>query len=380
MKNKIFKTLVILALFLTSAIAAKATDTKASDSVYVAKDEIISGNFYAVGQTITVDGVIGGDLIAAAQTINVNGRIDGDIIAAGQDITINGEVGGNIRIAGSSLVINGSVVRNVNAFGANIILGSESSVGWDVYLAGANAELRGVINGGLSGNIGQSLITGTIGKNVNLKLPSGNTSQKLIITNEAVINGNLSYKSKNDAQISEKATIAGEIQKTENKQPQKNWFLVWLWSKIFSIFSALVVGLVLIFLGKTITPKILKKIEERPTKLLIPGLIFMFVVPPAAIVLAFTLIGIPLAIIIGLLWVVSLYIAKILTAILVGELLITKVFKKKISSLMWPLALGVSLCWLFFSIPFIGWVFGLIATWLGLGAIWAHSSNQFKNL
>ncbi|HBA36268.1 TPA: hypothetical protein DCZ15_00110 [Candidatus Falkowbacteria bacterium] len=379
MKNKISKIFWLSVLILAPVLAVNAANTKASDSIYVAKEEIVSGNLYAVGQTIIIDGSISGDLIAAAQTITVNGRVEGDVIAAAQDITINGEVGGNIRIAGNSLIINGSTVRNVNAFGNNIVLGADSRVGWDVYLAGARAELRGIVDGGFSGHVGQSLITGKIGKNVNLKLTRGQVNQNLAVTAEAIINGDLIYTSKESAQISDKADIGGKIEQKENKQTETNRFISWLWSKLFAIFSALTVGLFLIFVCKKSTPKILSKIEMAPVKMLAPGLIIMFILPPAAIVLAFTLIGIPLAAIVGFGWIAAVYLAKIITAILVGQLLIKKVFQKDVSSLLWPLVLGVVLCWLFFAIPFVGWIFGLIAVWLGLGGIWFQLSERSKN-
>lgn len=380
MPSKTFKILLLLVALLLPIAAVKATGAKTGNSIYVAKDEIVSGNLYAAGQTITVDGTISGDLIAAAQNINVNGRIEGDIIAAAQNITINGEVGGDVRIAGNSLTINGAIARNVNAFGANIIFGANSRIGWDVYLASATTEIRGTIDGGLSGRAGQALIIGKIGKNINLKLTGGNSDQKLTVAPEAIINGDIIYTSKNTAKISEKASIAGKVEQKTLQTKETNWFWLWLWNKLFVIFSALVVGLVLIFLGKNITPKILAKIKEKPLKMLAPGLIIMFVLPPIALVLTFTLIGIPLALIIGAWWFAAIYVAKIITAILVGQIIIKKLIKKENPNLLWSLVLGVIICWLLFSIPFVGWILGLIAIWLGLGGIWSYASHQLRGL
>jgi len=378
MPKNIFKILLCLAFFLSPLAAAKAASTQAGDTVYVAKDEIVSGNLYAAGQTITVDGTISGDLIAAAQTININGRVEGDIIAFTQDLTINGEVGGNVRVAGSSLTINGTVARNVNAFGADIIFGSNSRVGWDVYLAGANVETRGTIDGNLSGWANKTLITGKIGKDVNLKLSSG--GQGLVIEPGAIVNGDVIYASQTAAQISDQASIAGKTQQQTPPAKNINWWLLWLWEKLFAIFSALVVGLVLIFIGKNITPKILNKIEKEPVKMILPGLIIMFVLPPAAVALMFTIIGIPLALIISAWWLVATYVAKIFTAILVGKLLINKINKSEKTNLLVSLILGVVVCWLLFAIPFIGWILGLVAIWLGLGGLWTYASHQLRNL
>ena len=354
--------------------------TKTGNSIYVAKDEIVSGNFYAAGNNITIDGTISGDLIAAAQTINVNGRVEGDIIVAAQDININGEVGGNVRVAGTSISLNGAVARNVNVFGSNIIIGSNARIGWDVFAAGVALEMRGNVDGGLSGSVGHGLVSGKIGKNINLKISENNLSEGLIISPEASVGGGIIYTAQKPAQISEKASIGGKIEQKIPEARPTNWFAVWALAKIYAIFSALVVGLVLIFLGRKITPKILEKIEEKPFKMLLPGLIIMLVLPPIALILAFTIIGIPMALIISAWWLVATYVAKIFTAILIGQLILKALFKKGDIPLIWSLVLGVVVLWLLFAIPFIGWMLCLFAIWFGLGGIWTYASGQLKNL
>lgn len=380
MKNKTIK-IAFLALLLSpfcGLAIAKAAGAEAGERVYVSKEQIVAGNLYAVGESVTIDGTVGGDLIAAASTITVNGRIEGDIIAAAQDITVNGEVGGNIRVAGNTLTINGPVARNVNAFGANVYIGQDAAIGWDLYLAGANIEIRGNVNGGLEGAAGQALITGKIGQDVNLKL-SGRT-ESLTIGSGAVIGGQLAYTAETPARISPAAAISGP---TEHKLPplkDNSLCQAWLWGKLFSIFAALLVGLVLIFPGRKITSKILDKLESEPKKMFLPGLIILLVLPPAAIIIACTLIGLPLALIIGAWWFIATYAAKIIAALLAGRLLINKIYKKNGDKLVWPLVAGVVICWLIFAIPFAGWLLSLAAVCFGLGGIWTYASNKFRNL
>ncbi|MFA5024393.1 MAG: polymer-forming cytoskeletal protein [Patescibacteria group bacterium] len=379
MKTKFIKILVFLALILLPFAGAKALDTKTGDSVYIAKDEIVSGNFYAAGNTITIDGTVSGDLIAAAQTITVNGRVEGDVIAAGQTINVNGEVGGNVRVAGNSLTLNGSVARNVNAFGANVILGNDAKIGWDVYAAGNSIEMRGTIDGSLAGQAGQTIVSGKVGKDVDLKLSPKNLSQGLVVSSGAIINGDLTYTAKKAANISSQASVSGQTKQITPQTTTRNWLAIWAWSKLFAIFAAIAVGLILVFILKNITPKILTNIKNQPLKTIIPGLILMFILPPIALVLCFTVIGIPLALIIMVWWLVMIYVTKIFTAILVGELILKKVSQKDNLHLFWSLVLGVFICWLLFAIPFIGWILGLIAVWLGWGGIYYFAVKNLKS-
>lgn len=381
MKSKKLGIILFLALFIIPFTAVHAFDTKTGNSVYIAEEEIVTGNLFATGKTITIDGTISGDLIVAAQNINVNGRIDGDIIAvAAQNINVNGDVGGNVRVLSNSIVVNGVIARNINAVGANIVFGNNATVGWDALLLGSNAEVRGMIKGSLNGQLEQALVTGKVGKNIHLKMSHKASDHVLIVGPEAIVNGDVSYASSNSAQISEQASISGSIQQNMPGEQEQNWFMGWLWKKIFSIFSALVVGLLLVFLLKRATPQILSEIRERPTKTILPGLALMFILPPVAVLIGLTIIGIPLALIILAVWLILMYVAQILTAILVGQLLIKKISKKESPSLLSSLSVGVLICWLLFSTPFIGWILSLLAVWCGLGGIWLYASNQSKNI
>jgi len=376
MKGKIPKILLFLALILLPLGVAKALDTKTGDMIYISKDEIVSGNLYAAGNTITIDGTVNGDLIAAAQIINVNGRIEGDIIAAAQDIRINGEVGGNIRVAGNSININNRVARNVNAFGANVILDKNSQIGWDVLAAANNIETHGEIIGSLSGSAGRALISGKTGKNISLKLADTETNEGLIVSPEAAIGGGLTYTTNKTAQIPQTATIGGKIEQKFPEVKPDNKLSSLVWPKIYSIFCAFVIGLILIFLGKNSTLKILDKIQDKPKRVILTGIIIMFAVPPISLFLMFTLIGIPLALILLAIWFIALYVSKIFTALLLGQWILKNLIKKGETPLVWSLIVGVILLWLLIALPFIGWIVGLFAIWLGLGGAYLYASNK----
>jgi len=288
MKSKKFKLLLLLFLFLLPVSSAQAFDAKTGDNIHLPEDEIIGGNLFATGQTITIDGAVSGDLIAMAQNIDINGRVEGDIIAlVAQSINVNGNVGGNIRVAGNSIILNGEVVRNVNAFGSNIVFGKNAHVGWDAFLAGNNIEMRGKIDGSLNGYANKALIAGELGENVSLK------NNNLTISGESIINGNVIYVDAESSQISEQASISGEIKQKEPTERNREWLIDWAWDRLFAIFGALVVGLVLVFIFRKISLDIIQKIREKPRNTILPGIILMLAAPVLAFFLFFTIIGAP---------------------------------------------------------------------------------------
>ena len=106
------------------------------------------------------------------------------------------------------------------------------------------------------------------------------------------------------------------------------------------------------------------------------GAVVMLLTPIIAILLLITVIGIPLAAILIGLWFIALLISKVLVGITIGRLLLRKnkepenKKEEKKNSLMLPMVIGITLSWLIFSAPVIGWLLSLVALWWGLGGIW----------
>ena len=372
-----------LVFLLILPFGAKAFSVKTGDSVYISEDETIEGNLYSAATNITVDGTVKGDVICAGQSININGKVEGDVICAGQSINAKGEIGGNVRVVGNSINLGGKIARNVNVFGASIILDKNAEVGWSLFFAGATMEARGKIGQDLYGTSPKITITGEIGRDVRVRIkdkiraekkgPSyEDKSELLTISNNAKIGGNLTYTGSNEANISDKASIAGEVKHNLPKVEKagKFVFIGWFWGRLYSIFAALVVGLVLISLWRKQVIELTNKMLEKVGVSIGWGAVVMFLAPIIAILLIFTIIGLPLALILLGVWIIALFIAKILASIMVGRVVLEKFWEKKKDSLIWAMIVGIVICWFIFSVPFVGWILGLVALWWGLGGIW----------
>ena len=366
--------ITLFALLLIVPVSAEAFAVKTGDSIYIAKDQTIEGNLYAVGSSITVDGTVTGDVICAGQTININGAIEGDVICAGQSININGAVNGSVRVAGNSININGQIARNAMAFGAAVNLGADAVVGWDMLIGAAVGGIRGKINRDLHGGASTVVIAGEIGENVRLKLNNKKTEESgLVIMDGAKINGNIVYTDKNEANIAGGASIIGGITHNLPEIKKKKFIAInWAWGRLYSIFSALVIGLVLVSLWSKEIKKLTDKMLDKPGVSIGWGAVIMFLTPIISILLLITFIGIPLAFLLMGVWLIALFISKILFGILIGRYLMKKLWEKKKDSLIWAMIVGVVISWIVFSIPVIGWLLGLVALWWGLGGIWLY--------
>lgn len=366
--------LAIICLSFVFPQTADAYEIRADNAINIGPDQTIEGNLYATGNTLNIEGVINGDVFFAGQTMTISGKVSGDVFAAGQFFNIGGEVDGSVRAAGNSLIVNGLVKQNIIFFGNTFSLQKDGNVGWDLFMAGANAGIDGQIGRGFYGAVANADISGKINEGVKLKMGEDQGSkdyQALKINESAEINGDLNYSSKNEAKIMEGANISGNINFTKPEEKKFNP-IAHGYKFLFSVFSALVIGLVLISLWKKPIIEITNKMQSNTAATIGWGIIIFFITPIISILLLFTIIGIPLALIIFVIWLIFLYFGKIFAGILIGQTLMKKLLPKKNDSLIWSMIIGVVVAWLIFSIPLIGWALSLAAVWWGMGGTWLY--------
>ncbi len=316
MRKKIIFLFLLLGLLFVPTIKSQAMETSSGDLSIVEANEIINSNFYTIADNVIIEGKINGDLVALSKNIIVNGQIEGDIIALAEKIEVNGQVGGNIRALGSEINLDSPVARNITVLADKMSLGENSIIAWDAYVASSYLENNGLINGELKHH-------------------------------------NLNKKN------------------TEKINP---WSFIW--PIIYKFFCALIVGLVLIFIGKKTLPILFKTLEKTPRKTLLPGLLLLLIPPFIFFFLILTLIGIPLMMILIALWFLLIYLTKIFIALFVGKIIIKKLLKKEVDNLLWPLILGLFIVHLLLIIPYFGAFFGFIFTILGLGTFYLYVKNK----
>ena len=371
--------LLLMALFIPSTVLA--FNVKTADSIYVENDEVIEGNMYIVAQNITIKGVVNGDLIALAQNINIEGQVVGDIISASQNLSVKGKVGGNIRaMANTVSLMETEINRNINLMATNILIDENTNINWDALLLGGTAEMRGNIKGSLHGVVDRLLIAGNVDKDVSFTVNNKVHQQEgkpIQVLEGSNIKGDLSYSYFKDLNINESA-VSGTINFNE-RNVENNWQKN-IWNFIISVFSTLVIGLVLISLSKKEMTIIQEKANNRYGKSLLVGLGVLFLTPIISIILMMTIIGIPLGLIMLTLWLIALYFAQIMVGLGLGKRIREEIFKTKNKNLMGDLIIGITVLYLLFAIPVFGGIITFLSTLLGLGVIWRYKKFRLKSL
>ena len=372
-----FAIAIALLFFPTMAFGYEAIK---GDTVVITKDQAVDGNLYVAGQNLTIDKDIDGDVFCAGQSVTINGNVEGSVFCAGQTVIINGNVKESVRTAGNTITINKEVGKNVMAFGAAVNLGQDAKIGWDLLIGAGSAVVRGDIGRSIHGGGSNVLIDGIVGKDVKLDLSNDTTNSKemgssgLKIGKNAQIRGNVDYKSKKQIEVAEGAQIGGEVKKGEialnNADRKEKGFGGYVAVSFYSFLAALVTSIILIALFASVIKNVTSVMLENIGASIGWGLIAFILTPLVVLLLLVTLIGVPVALMLFVLWLVFVYVSKILVGILIGRAILNRKDVAQEKSLYLCALVGIAIAWIIFSIPVIGWMLSLIAIFWGLGGIW----------
>lgn len=364
---------LLLAVFMVLPMSALALTGYSSNVVFLAEDEVINGNYYAAGQTVEINGTVNGDIFVAGNTIVISSEnINGDIFAVGSSITIKGKVNGSLRLVGENIDLSGEVTRNAMVAGQNFRVDKDAKLAGHLTFWGQTLNMAGEV-GRLEGAFSNLLLSGTVNNDVDIYLTES-TGETINVSDGAVINGTLYYKALKKLDINPQASIGNvsfnEIVKKAKPAVNKGYFFGW----IFKLFSMAVVGMIVLYLWPKFLSNSYGLVYKKPVKTFFKGLLLLIVTPLASILIAITVIGLPIAIIIMLLWGILLYLASIMAAWLIGKFIKDKFFHKAKWHKLLILIVGVLVYCLIVKIPFIGSLVVLIAYLLA----WGTFMNIYK--
>lgn len=359
------------AVFLTLAFGAKAqawTEFRSGDSATVKSNETVDSSFWAAAKNLDIAGTVNGDVFCAGQTVNISGIVKGDLICGAQTINLSGHIEGDVRLGAQTVNLTGMVDRNATIAAETLNADSKSRIGGDLSLAASSASLNGSIGRDLAAGGSSVYLNGSIGRDVK----SG--GDKLILGSNAKVSGSIDYTGKNKIEMANGAFVSGDI---KHHQPQEKHHSA-LRLLFFSGATAGFVALMLLITALVVTallPKVLNRVSqqgmERPGMSLLVGFGANIAVPIIIFMLVLTIVGIPLAIILLLMWLLINLSSGIFSAFWLGR----RVWKTQHNAFLVTLTGSMILILLYF-IPIIS-IFALVlACWLGEGMLLLELKNR----
>jgi hypothetical protein len=325
-------------------------------------------DLYAAGGEVEVRAPVNGDAVLAGGTVSVSGDVRDDLIAAGGNVSFTGKVGDDARLAGGSVNVTGAVAGHAVMSGGEVRVGSGSKIGEWAWLAGGQVIMAGSVGGELKVMAGTVELRGQVDGNVEL------AGEEIRIADGAVINGDLTWRSNNEPEISEGAVIKGEVRQGEPLPEfrRETGFL----ESLFIMISLIVAVGVLYTLTRPACEACVAAFQARPWVSLLTGLA-VFAVTPVVIVLLFvTGIGWLLALVLMAAYGLSLLLGGLTGVVLIARQALAWVSPDPAPSLgrTWlAIAVVAFVLSLLYLIPPVGMLASTLMLFLGLGTV-AHEA------
>ncbi len=377
MKKIFFAVGAVLVLGLSATAAVAAPTFLAPEDGSVTINQPLGDDLYAAGSNVIINKPIQGDLIATGGTIDVDANVSGDVLVFGGTVIIRGNVGDDVRIAGGQVSIYGAVGDDLLIGGGTVSLGSAAVIKGDVLVGAGNLTLDGKVLGSARVAADTVALKGTISGNAEVR-----AGDSLTMSEKARVGGTLKYWA--ETENSDFAKNAGKVEfhKAISKHMSKLGVIgafagMALFVTFWKLLGLLIMGAVLILLFPKYMPKVAGDIRKNHWTTLGYGLLAMVLVPLAMVVLAVTVVGIPLAILLGIIYALVLVAGTVNGSYYIGQLLVRN--DKTAWAQLGGMLVGTLIFGLLAFIPVVGWIAGLWIMLLGLGGVIAEQWKLVKS-
>ncbi|WP_135827689.1 polymer-forming cytoskeletal protein [Halorussus halobius] len=330
-----------LALAVVVALAAvpapvAAQETRSGGTVTVEADETVDGDLTAFGGTVVVRGTVDGNLTAAAGNVLVAGQVNGDLEA----------FAGNVRI-------NGTVTGDASAVGGNVFL-----------------DEGGRVDGALEAGAGNVVVEGEVGGDARLG------AETVTVGPSAVVGGDLAYGG--DLDLADGASVAGEVREESNVNPDVGpvggTLPGWV-SWAYGLLANLVLGAIAVLAFPRFSDGLADRVAGDPLRSGGVGLLLLVGVPVLLVLLAISLVGIPLALVGAFAYAFVLWLGYVYGAFAVGTLLLGLA---DAANRWLALAVGLVAVSLVGIVPVVGGLVEFAVLLLGLGALALGVRNRYR--
>ena len=340
--------------------ASAASVIRTGDTVSIAGDQLIAGDFYSATGKINLSGTVQGDAVIASSQVTINGNVEEDALLLGGTVDVYGTIGDDLRIVAGETTIAEPVMGDVMVIGGVLTILSSASVSGDVILVTGQATIEGSVGGDILGWSDDLRIDAPVSGDVSV------TVNTLTLGDKANVSGSVQYTSRDLAVQAQGASVEGDLVRNDPVLPAAD----------ASARTALVPVLIILFsvlAWYLISRKSLTAVTNTALTKNFRSALFGFaavVLGPVAIIILSvsvigTLVGITLLFLYGLL----LMLALIALPAIVGQV-IMKLMKKTTKELtLISLVVGVFAVLVIAIVPVIGVLVLLGVYILAVGAL-----------
>ena len=347
---------LLAALCLAAALPAAGAD---SAEVEVARDKFVAGG--SVRQTRPVEG----DFLSFGGEVDLNASVRGDAVVAGGDVRIRERVEQDLYAGGGNVRLEAPVGRNARLAGGNVEIGPQASIGGNLTIGGGSVEIRGPVGGYVQLGAGDVLIDAPVAGDVRV------AAGQVELGPNARIGGKLIHRGARIKQDSA-AQVAGGIERgsplrVTRERGHGSEIGGWLWSLGLIALAGFIAG---VFPAGSRTMG--EGLRNDPGIGLLLGFITLVCVPIAAVILAITIIGIPLAFAVLLVYFLMLIVGYSAVGVVIGDAVLERLRSQDARRAGWRVGAAMAAMLalaLLTRIPYLGGLVTFAALLAGVGAI-----------
>ena len=324
----------------------------------------VSNDIFAAGGNVAFADTSAADIYAAGGNVSFSRSTAESITAAGGKLRYRDTRVGDLTVAGGDLEIDARIAKDLLAAGGSVRLRPNTAISGDAIVAGGRLVIDGAIAGDLRARGGEIRIEGAVSGDVDL------AGGQIIIAPDARIGGDLKYRSRRPASIAP-GSVAGEIVQAKRLQQRIGLQLLGVWARIGIFFGLALAALVLYGATPATVDGAVDTLIARPGASISVGLAIFVLIPVVALVLLVTIIGLPLAMLLGALYFAGFVPAILTIATWAGGRLAHLVGQ---SPSLWGerffwLLVGLAALVAVSAIPVVGPLLSLAALLFGIGAL-----------
>jgi cytoskeletal protein CcmA (bactofilin family) len=311
---------LVVLLALLGAEDARALDVRRTEGeLRIAADETVAGSLAASAHRVEIDGRVEGDLFVGGDEVRIAGIVTGNVFSWARRIELAGRVEGSVHAASEELDVTGAIGGSAYLAAEQVRVRAGARIARDAYLFARGAELGGEVGRDVHFRGDVLAVEGRIARSLRVF-----HADRVAIRDGASVEGDFTIAPETSEGAREKvelapgARIGGTYLAVDEAPAETFWKLEpWLWVLV-QVAAALAFGVALYALLPGIF-RVRVPSASMFLRLLGLGLATLVGVPVLLLVLAVTLVGLPLALLGGFLYATALYLAHVLAAAAVGR-------------------------------------------------------------
>ncbi len=356
-----FKIILIgLTLVLPFQFASAETIVRTGDSVNLAQNQTVEGDFYGIGSTVALSGTVTGDAHVVGGTVTINGEITQDLFALGGTVNISAPVNDDVRIISGDVTISAPVSGSVVVLAGRLNILSSATIGGDVLVYGGDVTIEAEVAGKVLGNAERIRIDGVVKGGVDV------TSPFLTLGEQADIIGDVRYVSQSELSRATGAVVTGSV--TKNDILEETSMSTELRAAVMMFLISLFATLSLYLLFRRRVEVLAESAVTRVGFRALIGFTTLLVVPIAVMILLVSMLGIVVGLIGGITFMLMLLVTLSLMSVVAGSFLALVVTKKPTVNIVTILA-GAVVTQVMIFVPIVGPAILLVIFFITMGTI-----------